>query len=141
MIWLPDHKRLTFTLDPDRGRYRVETCPPGFTKVPSELIVEERQSDGIRHDANLILRGPNTQKEGEKRRLTFFTGLLPVPFCDVYDGDILTFNRESKRVKNYLLIRFSADATRLTLLYFPAFKPYPDKRREFVAEVIRRGLL
>lgn len=141
MIHIPDCKRLAYDLDRERGRYVVRICPPGFTKVPAELLVEERQSDVIRTDVDLILRGPNTHKEGGKRRLTFFTGLRPARYTDVYDGDILTFGTGGKRIKNYVLVRFTPDAERLTLLFFPSFRLYPAQRSEFVAQVVGRGLL
>jgi hypothetical protein len=141
MITIPDYKRLSFDLDRDRGRYLIRICPPGFAKVPAELIVEERRSDGIRHDVDLILRGSNTHKEGQKRRLNFFTGLRPTQYANVFDGDVLTFGREGKAVKNYVVVRFTPDAERLTLLYFPAFRLYPNQRAQFTAELIGRGLL
>ena len=141
MINIPEYKRLLFDLDRDRSRYLIRVCPPGFTKVPAELIVEERQSDVIRTDVSLILRGPNTHKEGQKRRINFFTGLRPTQFTDVFDGDILTFGRDGGKVKNYIVIRFTPDAGRLILLYFPAFRLYPNQRTEFMAELVRRGLL
>lgn len=141
MTYIPECKRLSFDLDREKGRYQVRICPPGFTKVPAELIIEERQSDKIRNDVELILRGPTTQKEGSKRKLTFFTGLRPTQFTDVYDGDILTFGQGGKPVKNYVLLRFTPDAGRLILLYFPAFRLFPNQRAQFVAEVIGRGML
>ena len=141
MIHLPDCKRLSFDLDREKGRYQLRICPPGFTKVPGELIVEERRSDVIRTDVDLILRGPSTYKEGQKRKITFFTGLRPAQYADVYDGDILTFGVGGKRTKNYVLVRFTPDAGRLLLLYFPSFRLYPNQRSDFVAEVIGWGLL
>ena len=141
MTYIPDYKRLSFDLDREKGRYLIRICPPGFTKVPGELIVEERRGDAIRNDVDLILRGPNTHKEGQKRKISFFTGLRPTQFTDVYDGDIVTFGIGGKRVKNYVLLRFTPDAGRLLLLYFPAFRLFPSQRPEFVAEVIGRGLL
>lgn len=141
MMYIPDYKRLSFDLNRERGRYLLRICPPGFTKVSAELIVEERQSEKIRNDVGLILRGPNSQKDGNKRRLTFFSGLLPSQFTDVYDGNVLTFGVGGKRTSNYILVRFTPDASRLIVLYFPAFRLFPNQRAAFVAEVIGRGLL
>ncbi|ADB41828.1 hypothetical protein [Spirosoma linguale] len=141
MIRIPDFKRLSFDLNRERGRYLVRICPPGFTKVPGELIVEERRSDAIRNDVDLILRGPNTQKDGQKRRISFFTGLRSTQYADVYDGNILTFGQGGKKTTHYVLLRFTPDAGRLILLYFPSFRPFPNQRAEFVAETVGRGLL
>lgn len=148
MIWIPVYFRTVYDLDRERGRYLLTICPPGFIRTPAKLIVEGRQSDTIRADADLILRGPETEKGTDttangtpKRQSKFFTGLLPSDFTDVYDGNVLTKGRESKRVKNYLLIRFTPDAGRLTLLYFPGWRPYPNDRANFIREVIGRGLL
>lgn len=141
MINIPDYKRLSFGLDRDRGRYLIRICPPGFAKVPAELIVEERRTDVIRTDVNLVLRGPKTHKEGTKRRIDFFTGLRPTQYPDVFDGDVLTDGLAGKVVKNYILVRFTPDADRLTLLFFPAYRLYPNQRSQFVAELFGRGLL
>ena len=151
MIFMPVHFRTVYDLDRERGRYLLTVCPPAFNRTPAELIVEQRQSDTIRADADLILRGPGKETDTSdnatdttgkpKRHSTFFTGLLPTAYTDVYDGNVLTKGRESKRVKNYLLIRFTPDAGRLTLLYFPGWRPYPNDRANFIREVIGRGLL
>lgn len=148
MIWVPVHFRTVYDLDRERGRYLLTICPPAFNRTPAELIVEQRQSDTIRADADLILRGPEKEKGDAtnatgkpKRQNKFFTGLLPSAYTDVYDGNVLTKGRESKRVKNYLLIRFTPDVGRLTLLYFPGWCPYPNDRANFIREVIGRGLL
>lgn len=148
MIWIPANFRTVYDLDRERGRYVLTVCPPGFIRVPPELIVERRQSDVIRADADLILKGAQTEKGTDttesgkpKRHSKFFTGLLPTAYADIFDGDVLTKGRESKKVKNYLLIRFSPDAGRLTLLYFPGYRPYPNDRANFIREIINRGLL
>lgn len=141
MIYIPDFKRLSFDLNRERSRYVLRICPPGFTKVPSELIVEERRSDAIRNDVDLILRGPKVQNDSQKRMIPFFTGLRPTQYADVYDGNILTSGQSSKQIKNHVMLRFTPDAGRLTLLYFPSFRLFPSQRQEFVAEVIGRGLL
>ena len=145
MNYLPASHRLTFVLDADRGRYLVKECEPGFSRVPRELIVEDRRfNDDIQ--ANFILRGPNTEKKekpGKRsgRKITFFTGLQPTAHTGVYLGNVLTFGRDSSRVKNGVLVRFATDAGRMSLLYFPAYYPYPNERDAFVSSVIGRGLL
>lgn len=141
MIVIPEFKKLSFYLDRSRGKYLVHIFPLGFTKVPAELIVEERQKDVIRHDTELILRGSNTHNQEQKRQLNFFTGLRKTQYADVYDGCILTFGRDSKRVKNYVLLRFTHGTERFTLLYISGFRPYPDKRTEFITGVIGQGLI
>jgi hypothetical protein len=145
MSYVPTSHRLTFDLDPDRGRYLVRECEPGFCKVPRELIVEDRRfNDNI--DANFIIRGPDTSKKegpvkGAGRKINFFTGLQPTAHTGVYIGNVLTFGRNSSRVRNGVLVRFATDAGRMTLRYFPAYYPYPDERAAFVDAVINRGLL
>lgn len=140
MTYLPIHHRVTFSLDADRGRYAVDECEPGFTRVPREVIAEDRRFNGD-IQADLILRGTQTEKKTGGRSIKFFTGLLPTAHTGVYLGNVLTFGQKGERVRNGVLARFSTDAGRLVLLYFPAYYPYPDARAGFVAEVINRGLL
>ena len=135
MSYLPASHCLTFVMDAERGRYTVETCEPGFTRVPRELIVEDRR-----------FRGTATEKKTgvvprPGRSVKFFTGLQTTAQEGVYLGNVLTFGRSSERIRNGVLVRFSTDAGRMTLRYFPAYYPYPDQRAAFVAEVIGRGLL
>ena len=120
MNYLPSSHRLTFALDTDRGRYLVNDCEPGFCRVPRELIIEDRRfNNDIK--ADLILRGIETTKKDGGRAIKFFTGLLPVVQAGVYIGNVLTYGRGGKRIQNGLVLRFSADAGRMTLLYFPAY--------------------
>ena len=150
MSYLPTSHRLVFSLDPDRGRYLVKECEPGFCRVPRELIVEDRRfNQNI--DANFIVRGPDTsKKEGtghEKpgkrpgRKINFFTGLQPTDHTGVYIGNVLTSGRNGSRVRNGVLVRFATDAGRMTLLYFPAYYPFPSERATFVSAVLSGGLL
>jgi hypothetical protein len=140
MTYLPASHRVTFTLDPDRGRYVVAECDPGFTRVPRELIVEDRRfNKDIR--ADLLLRGTETEKKTGGRSVKFFTGLQPTATPNVYLGNVLTFGRGGAKVQNGVVVRFSTDAGQMTLLYFPAHYPYPDQRAAFVATLISRGLL
>ena len=145
MSYVPASHFVTFTLDTEKGRYTVESCEPGFTRVPRELIVEDRRfNDEI--NANLILRGTATEKKTgavprSGRSVKFFTGLQTTAQEGVYLGNVLTFGRSSERIRNGVLVRFTADAGRMTVRYFPAYYPYPDARAGFVAEVIGRGLL
>jgi hypothetical protein len=140
MIYLPASHLVTFTLDADKGRYTVETCEPGFTRVPRELVVEDRRfNDDI--NANLILRGNKTHKKTGGRSVDFFTGLQPTAHTGVYLGNVLTFGRNGERIRNGVLVRFSTDAACMSLRYLPAYYPYPDQRAAFVAEVVRRGLI
>lgn len=140
MTYLPASHRVTFTLDTDRGRYIIDECEPGFTRVPREVIVEDRRfNDDI--NANLILRGPNTTKKEGGRKITFFTGLIPTAQAGVYLGNVLTFGRNGERIRNGVVLRFSTDAGRMTLRYFPAYYPYPDGRAAFISAILDRGLL
>ncbi|MBD2699843.1 hypothetical protein IC229_04295 [Spirosoma sp. BT702] len=144
MTYLPTSHRLTFRLDADRGRYIVKECEPGFCKVPRELTVEERRfNDNI--DAEVILRGPNTQKKetgkGARRKIIFFTGLQRTDYVGVYIGNVVTFGQRGDKVRNGVVVQFSTDAGRMTLRYFPAYYPYPKDREAFVSAIIQRGLL
>ena len=141
MTYLPASHRLTFALDAERGRYIVVTCEPGFTRVPRELIVEDRRyNDTI--NANLIIKGTETEKKANgKRGAKFFGGLQPTAYLNVYLGNVLTVGRNGSQVRNGVMVRFSTDAGRMSVRYFPAHYPYPDARATFVAEVIGRGLL
>ena len=139
-VYMPVSFRVAFTLDTDRGRYAVEECEPGFTRVPRELIVEHRQFNNA-INAELILRGPDTEKKEGGRKIPFFTGLIPTSTPNVYLGNVLTFTKKGERVRNGVVVRFSTDAARMVVRYFPAYYPYPDARAGFVAAVIGRGLL
>ncbi len=144
MTYLPTSHRLTFRLDADRGRYIVKECEPGFCKVPRELIVEERRfNDNI--DAEVILRGPETQKKGtgkgSGRKITFFTGLQRTDHIGVYIGNVMTFGQGGNKVRNGVIVQFSTDAGRMALCYFPAYYPSPKDRAAFVSSIVGRGLL
>ncbi len=140
MNYLPTSFRVAFALDYDQGRYTVAECDPGFTRVPPELIVEDkRYNDAI--NANLILRGTETDKKTGGRSVKFFTGLQPTATPNVYTGNVLTWSRDGKRVQNGVVVRFSTDAARMVIRYFPAYNPHPGDRARFVADVIFRGLL
>ena len=144
MTYLPTSHRLTFRLDADRGRYIVKECEPGFCKVPRELIVEERRFNN-NIEAEVILRGPNTQKKetGKKggRKITFFTGLQRTAYTGVYLGNVVTFSQSGGKVRNGVVVQFSTDAGCMTLRYFPAYYPYPKDRTAFVSAVIGLGQL
>lgn len=140
MTYLPASHLVTFTLDTDKGRYTVETCEPGFTRVPRETIVEDRRfNDEI--NANLILRGTETEKKTGGRSVKFFTGLQESEHKGVYLGNVLTFGRAGERIRNGVVVRFSTDASQMVLRYFPAYYPYPDARNSFVNELVRRELI
>jgi hypothetical protein len=144
MTYLPTSHRLTFRLDVDRGRYIVKECEPGFCKVPRELIVEERRFNN-NIDADVILRGPSTQKKGTGkktgRKITFFTGLQRTDYTGVYIGNVVTAGLRGDKVRNGVIVQFSTDAGRMTLRYFPAYYPYPKDRAAFVSAILQRGLL
>ncbi|MBO0949460.1 hypothetical protein [Fibrella forsythiae] len=140
MTYVPTSHLVSFVIDNERGRYIVQNCEPGFTRVPRELIVEDRRfNDDI--NANLILRGTATEKKTGGRSVKFFTGLQPTNEANVFLGNVLTFGRNGERIRNGVVVRFTADAGCMTLRYFPTFYPYPDARAAFVSELIRRGLL
>ncbi|QJD77815.1 hypothetical protein [Spirosoma rhododendri] len=144
MTYIPTSHRLTYRLDHDRGRYIVKECEPGFCKVPRELTVEERRfNENI--DADFILRGPETQKKGTGkgagRTIKFFTGLQRTDHTGVYIGNVVTFGQGGSKVRNGVLIRFSADAGSMILRYFPAYYPFPKDRAAFVSAIVGRGLL
>ena len=140
MTYLPASHPLTFALDSDRGRYVVEICEPGFTRVPRELIVEERRFNE-KINAKFILRGTATEKKTGGRSVKFLTGLQPTGHEGIYLCNVLTFGQGGKRILNGVIVRFTADAGRMTLRYFPAYYPYPDHRAAFVAEVVGRGMI
>ncbi|WP_020600328.1 hypothetical protein [Spirosoma panaciterrae] len=144
MSYLPTSHRLAFRLDADRGRYIVKECEPGFCKVPRELIVEERRFNA-NIEAEVILRGPNTQKKGTGkkggRKITFFTGLQRTDYVGVYLGNVVTLGIRGEKVQNGVIVQFTTDAGRMTLRYFPAYYPYPKDRAAFISAVVGRGLL
>lgn len=53
----------------------------------------------------------------------------------------MTLRQGVSKVRNGVLIRFSADAGRMIIRYFPAYYPFPKDRAAFVSTVVGRGLL
>lgn len=140
MMYLPTSHWLTFSLDTEKSRYIVATCEPGFTRVPYELIVEDRRFNNF-INADLILRGTTTTKKTGGRAVQFFTGLQPTAYSGVYLGNVLTYGRVGEPIRNGIVVRFSTDAKRMALRYFPAYYPYPNMRAAFVAEIINQRLI
>lgn len=144
MTYIPTSHRLAYQLDADRGCYIVKECEPGFCKVPRELTVEERRFNK-EIDADFILRGSETQKKGTGkgvgRTIKFFTGLQRTNYTGVYIGNVVTFGQGGSKVRNAVLIRFSADAGSMILRYFPAYYPFSNDRTAFVAAIVGRNLL
>ena len=74
-------KVLSYSFNPQTGWYFQTSAPPGFTKVPAELRVEETQRRDI-VGAETIIRSRQV-----KGRYPFFTGLRQTEFSGLYYGD------------------------------------------------------
>lgn len=127
---MPEAKIFRFELNPINGWYCQTDGPPGFSKVPAELKVEEtRRPDIIR--ANLVIH--SRQKDG---RYSFFTGLIPAGFDGLYFGDVYEF-RNGKKINSFCLFLFSGASQKLEVHLFNGFKLYPNRRRPFINDYWR----
>lgn len=128
---MPDAKVCHFELNPETGWYVQIHCPIGFTKIPSELKVEEtRRPEKINSEFVIHSR----KKDG---RYLFFTGLLPTRVPDLYFGDFFEYVNGQKK-NSFCLFAFSEANRRLTIHFFNGFKLYPNRRELFIADYWRR---
>lgn len=142
MIALPNiYKKTVHDFDREQGLYLLRICPPGFAAVPKVLCVEDRRYNKFIR-ADLLLSGPKTKGQDGKRKADFFSGLQKTTYADVYTGSIRTRGKGDKINRDFLVVRFTPDANRLTTIYFPSFSgPYPNQRIDFVREIVGRGLI
>jgi hypothetical protein len=127
----PDYKRLRFSLDPSTGYYKMTAGEPGFTKVPSELKIEETQRPEIIR-ARYIIRG--RIKDG---KYLFFTGIKETGSPGWFYGDYFEKRNGIKR-NSFILFHLSGDNTALEIFFFNHFKLYPKLRGYFVKEFMTR---
>jgi hypothetical protein len=124
----PAAKVCQFELNPSNGWYQMTGCPPGFTKVPPELRVEDVIRADIAKTAQTIIRGRK-----EKGRYLFFTGLLPTQFPGLSFGDYFKVHNGNKK-NSFCLFWFSDGNQNLEVHFFNEFKVYPNRRAAFIAD-------
>jgi len=146
MMCIPVYFKAVYSLDSVSGYYLLTNCPPGFTRTPDELLI--RQHIGRQIISDLTLRGrsnltaSNSHSDSKQdESFSFFAGLLPTQYVDIYDATILTNKYVGKRRKDYMIARLTPSIGKLTLLYIPGWHPYPNDRTPFIQEVTRRGLV
>ena len=123
----PDVRVCHFELNPETGWYVQTHCPIGFTKIPSELKVEEtRRPDKI--NSEFVI---HSRIKGGK--YLFFTGLLATRFPGLYFGDYYEF-LNGKKKNSFCLFAFSEANRRLVVHFFNGYKIYPNQRERFIAD-------
>lgn len=124
---LPEAKVCRFKLNETTGWYQMESCPPGFVKVPPELRIEETiRPDKI--NSNLIIR---SRVEGG--RYKFFTGMLPAGRPGLFFGDYFEFQGGAK-VNSFCLFYLTDANRRLEVHFFNRFKVYPSRRQTVIVQ-------
>lgn len=121
MKQIPKYKHLVYRMNDHVGYYETRTAPPGFTKLPYELKVEETQRPDI-IKADNVIRG--RLKNG---KYTFFTGLRPAPVGQWFTGDHKEYYKE-KSSKSLVLFNFSPDNAMLNVYFFPGYYKFDQKR-------------
>jgi hypothetical protein len=123
----PEAKVLTYSLNAERGWYSQTTAPPGFTKVPDELRVEDTQrTDKIKSDTIIRSRQVNGKRP-------FFTGLRPTKFIGLFYGDHSERRPNGDEVKSFILFHFTEDSKQLTVHFFNSYKVYSYRIPTFVS--------
>lgn len=122
---LPKHYAISFENNPQTGCYVKTPYQPSkqaFKTVPFELVVEQTQSDSIKPNAGLIIRGKEkgaTGKEGNNP-YKFFAGLIPTSYQNCFVSNDYKIIKGVK-VTSLTIFRFSADNSKLHVFYFPNF--------------------
>ncbi len=124
-------KVLSYSFNPETGWYFQTSAPPGFTKIPAELRVEETQRRDIIGAATII----RSRQVGG--RYPFFTGLRQTEFSGLYYGDFFERRPNGDKVNSFILFHFAEGNQRLTIHFFNAFKLYPSRRATFIADYWR----
>jgi hypothetical protein len=121
MKTIPKYKHLVYRMNDHVGYYETRTAPPGFTKLPYDLKVEETQRKDI-IKADNVIRG--RLKNG---KYTYFTGLRPASVDQWFTGDHSELYK-GKRSKSLVLFNFSPDNTMLNVYFFPGYYKFDPKR-------------
>ena len=125
------YKTVNYLLNSDSGYYEKEPQLVPFTKLPSELKVEESQKEFlIKQGANHIIHG--RVKNGQ---YSFFTGLIPPPETEkVFFGNSKDMYHGREK-HNLIVFVFSTDNTALSIYFFNHF--YIVNRSERIEFVIQ----
>ncbi|MFN3445996.1 MAG: hypothetical protein ACK44D_09660 [Bacteroidia bacterium] len=125
----PEYKTISYTLNPETGKYQKDPERMPFNKLPYELKVEPTQEPKIKaNGANEIITG--RIKNGKR---LFFTGLVPVYNSAVwYLGNDYQFTTKGK-TNSLVVFQFSIDNARLIIYYFNHY--YIHNRNERIGFV------
>jgi len=134
---IPLHKIVFYVNDAQMGCYIKTPQQPDKTPVmrlPYQLIFEITQLQKIKCNATQLIRGKEKFKKGEAFK--FFTGLQHTDFKEWYSGNDYEKLKGQKKL-SLCLFHFSADSSRLTVVYFGRFYiDNPAARERFINEVI-----
>ena len=126
---IPEFKTIIYNLNTSTGYYEKRPDRIPFNKLPNELKVEETQDERIkRNGAKEIIRGRIKDK-----KYTFFTGLIPCKYTDLFRGDHYEFIQVQKK-NSLVLFNFSNDNRLLTVYFFNHFTVYPSALDLFINE-------
>lgn len=125
----PQFKVATYQLNKGTNYFERTHCEIGFEKLPFELKVEDTQRPEI-IQSKQIIRG--RKKNG---KYSFFTGLKPTQFLNLFFGDY--FERINDEKKNsFILFHFTNENSEITIFFFNHYKLYPKRRESFVREQV-----
>lgn len=126
----PIVKVVTYKLNTDSNYYELQTQPPGFNRLPNELQVQDSQTK------SMIERGALQVIQGRivNMKRTFFSGMRPTPGKNTFFGDD-GYTRPTK--PSFCLFQYNNDCTRLTIHYFPGFKPLKPMREQFIQTYLK----
>lgn len=126
----PIVKVVIYQLNTVSNYYELHTQPPGFNRLPNELQVQDSW------DKKMIERGALQVIQGRivNKKRTFFSGMRTTTDKNTTFGDD-GFTRPQK--PSFCLFQFNNDCTRLTIHYFPGFKPLKPMREQFIQTYLK----
>ena len=129
---IPKYHESRYFMNPEIGYFEKQAQRETFKKLPFELKVEPTQDERIKaNGASDIIRG--RVKDG---KYTFFTGLIPAGFKDLFIGNDYEFINK-KKVNSLVIFKFYSGGAKLAVYYFNRFNLYPKKRAGFVAQFVK----
>jgi len=127
---LPKAKRFIFRLNSDTGYFDRIEGDESFTKIPSELRIENTVRTDQIH-SKVICRGRT-----KNNSLAFFTGIIPLE-NSFYYGDHLDVNASKSKKRSFILFHLSESNTILMIFFFNQYEVFPHRRRKFSNEFIQ----
>lgn len=116
-----DHLFIQYELNSENHFYKLVEAPPGFKKLPDELLFEETQIEE-KIPAPFVLRSRIV-----KGRYLFLTGLRVTPHKRIFYGDN---GYKNPKQKSLLFAVFSRDRVTMEIYFFNNFYPLNPTQRE-----------